>query len=123
MINSINTVSSISRSRYGKNMVINGFECIYDEFSILGYDLIQNIIIGTLNDIQRVFYFPEAFKKYIVSSIKKGQRDGSIQNSTEPELLYDVCCHTFIGYILFWCQHNGLTGEYRTMAQILSSVL
>lgn len=120
--NCISSLNSIKKDNNGRTILLNCFECIFSEFVMLGYDFIQNLIIGTLKDIEHAFYFPKDLKDFIMSAIKKGMKDGSIKDSCEPEILYLTCCHAFLGYVTFWCQHNGLVGDDCSMTDIMSAL-
>lgn len=107
----------------GITLVLSAFNTVYKCMEELGYDFIQNILIGSLKNIDHVINAPNTFHRYMLLLIKKGIRDGSIKASSDPQLIYYSCYHSFLGYMLYWCQHNGLTDEAPSLEKIILTIL
>lgn len=119
----ISSVSSLDTYTTEYDNVLAVFDIIYDAYVELGYDFIQNLLIGSMKNIEHIIYFPDELSKLIILHIKNGQKDGSVSKSCEPEQLFEVCRHIFNGYILFWCQHNGITNSSSSLGEVLAPVL
>lgn len=112
-------LQTIDANTSGHDILITTFNLIFEAFTAPGYDFVQTLISGSLKNIEKNLYFPESLEKHIVLCIKKGQKDGSIANATEPETLFNSCYHMFMGYLLFWCQHHGFTNEFHSLSDSL----
>ena len=113
-------ISDINSDKHnGKALVTEAFNILFSVFTSKGYDMTQAFVSGCVCDISKAIYFPDDISDTITEYISLGQNDGSILNVSSPKELYASLCHTFVGYIIFWCQHNGLTDEKNTLTNAL----
>ena len=103
----------------GRTLVINAFDILFSIFTSKGYDMTQAFISACICDISKAVYFPESISDAIIEYIIIGQKDGSVTNSSKPKELYSAFCHVFVGYLVYWCQSNGLLSEDNTVTKAL----
>ena len=103
----------------GKKLVTEGFNLLFSVITSKGYDMTQSFISACICDISKALYFPAAISDAITEYIEIGQKDGSILNTSKADELFSSFCHAFVGYIVYWCQHNGLTDEESTLANAI----
>lgn len=103
----------------GKNLVIEAFNMLFSVFTSKGYDMTQAFISACVCDISKALYFPDSISDTITDYIVIGQKDGSILNNSKPDKLFETFCHAFVGYIVYWCQHNGLVDENNTLKEAI----
>lgn len=103
----------------GKRLVIEAFNILFSVFTSKGYDMTQAFISACVCDISKALYFPDSISCAITEYIGIGQRDGSILNNSKTNELFDTFCHAFVGYIVYWCQHNGLIDGNNTLKEAI----
>lgn len=103
----------------GKKLVTEAFNLLFSIITAKGYDMTQSFISACICDISKALYFPAAISDAITEYIKIGQKDGSILNTSKADELFTSFYHAFVGYIVYWCQHNGLTDEENTLTNAI----
>lgn len=103
----------------GKALVIEAFNILFSVLTSKGYDMTQAFVSACVCDISKAVYFPDSISDSITDYIIMGQRDGSIINPSNSSELYFSLCHTFVGYLVYWCQSNGHTDESNTINRAL----
>lgn len=123
MENLSDSIFEIAQAANGKELVMGYFKNILNIFKTLGYDIIKNILIASINDMEKSVKLPDNFRKHTILAIKKGQKDYSILNSSNPEYIYSSLQHIFFGYLHLWCQHNGLISDIHSLSDAIEPVL
>ena len=106
----------------GRSCVLMILSEIFKVYTHKGYDLTQAFISCCLADISKDIVFPKKIQDKIITKIEQGKSDGSIENTADADCIYKGLFHCFMGYLLYWSQHNGLIGEEHSMETELESI-
>lgn len=103
----------------GRTLVTEAFNILFSVFTSKGYDMTQAFISACVCDISKALYFTDSISNAITDYITIGQKDGSILNNSKPDQLFAAFCHAFVGYIVYWCQHNGLVDGNNSLKEAI----